>query len=436
LTNNQQVVTLTLPSTPNLGDVVQVLGTGTAGWILAQNPGKSISTGNPNGYLPFSPLWSQVGAPIQSWNSIASSADGAKLAAGVVSGFIYTSTNAGTNWSQQIVMPYYSWSSIVSSADGTQLAALVSDGYGGVFGSTTYGIYSSIDSGNHWTLDSNAPQTTWTSIACSSDGTKLAAVVYGGGIYTSVNSGISWTCQTTAPVTNWASISSSSDGTKLAALTFGVNGSQSAAPGGLYTSVNSGTNWTLQTSAPVTNWTSIASSSDGTKLAALGGYTLVWFGAYGYYCSGIYTSVNSGTNWTLQTSAPLARWVSIASSADGTKLAALANGGGIYTSANSGTNWTLQTSAPVINNWTSIASSSDGTKLAAVVSGGGIYTTTSSGINWTEQTGGPGPTGYSTTVGTAGFLEGTGGGIELIYAGGGNFIVLNIAPGGNAIYDH
>jgi hypothetical protein len=85
----------------------------------------------------------------------------------------------------------------------------------------------------------------------------LAAVTAGGGIYTSVNSGATWT-QTSATNWNWTSISSSSDGTKLAAVAAGC---------GIFTSTNSGATWT-QTSAPSADWTSIASSSDGNKLVA------------------------------------------------------------------------------------------------------------------------------------------------------------------------
>jgi hypothetical protein len=53
-------------------------------------------------------------------------------------------------------------------------------------------------------------------------------------------------------------------------------------------------NWIL-TSAPSNNdWFSIASSADGTKLAAV---------AWDFVAGGIYTSTNSGDTWTL-TSAP------------------------------------------------------------------------------------------------------------------------------------
>ena len=269
---NTQLVTLTLPASPNIGDVVQVAGVGSGGWILAQNPGQSIS-GN------FTPIWVGIGAPF----------------------------------------------------------------------------------------------TIWFSIVSSSNGTKLAAVVDGGGIYTSINSGANWTQQTSAPVTNWVSIGSSSDGTHLAAV---------VVVGGICTSINSGTNWTQQAGAPVTNWQSIASSSDGTKLAAM------------------------------------------------------VNGGGIWTSINSGTNWTKQNRAPA-DYWSSIASSSDGTHLAAVANGGGVYTSVNSGTNWTQQTG-SGPASTATTIGTAGFLEGTPGtSIELIYTGGGNFMeVYNQVQPGARIYDH
>lgn len=128
--------------------------------------------------------------------------------------------------------------------------------------------------------------------------------------------------------------------------------------GGIYTSTNSGFEWT-QTSAGNRYWTAIASSADGTKLAA------AWMG------DGIYRSTDSGASWT-QTSAPRANWYRIASSADGTKLAAGTWAGGIYISTDSGLMWT-QTSAPTAN-WQCIACSADGTKLAAVVAGVGIWT--------------------------------------------------------------
>jgi cysteine-rich repeat protein len=235
------------------------------------------------------------------------------------------------------------WWSITSSSDGTKLAAVV---YGGQ-------IYTSTDSGITWTArESNR---NWWSITSSSDGTKLVAVVNGGQIYTSTDSGTTWTARESNR--NWWSITSSSDGTKLAAV--GQNTQ-------IYTSTDSGVTWTPRGSSR--DWRSITSSSDGTKLAAV------------HYDYKIYTSTDSGVTWT--TRGPDEYWYSITSSSDGTKLAAAADAGYLYTSTDSGVTWTERED---YRGWTSITSSSDGTKLAAVVQSGQIYTSTDSGVTWTAR---------------------------------------------------
>ena len=141
-----------------------------------------------------------------------------------------------------------------------------------------------------------------------------------------------------------------------------------AAPGD-YVWQKAGTNL----SGDRSHWRSIASSSDGSKLAAV------------VYGGSLYTSSDSGATWTEQTAAGSRDWSSIASSSDGTKLAAVVDGGSLYTSSDSGATWTERTTAGS-RYWSSIASSSDGSKLAAVVSGGSIYTSSDSGATWTEQT--------------------------------------------------
>ena len=171
-----------------------------------------------------------------------------------------------------------------------------------------------------------------------------------------VNNNYSWTQRKNGFVgdqMSWSSITSSANGSKLAAVD-GNNGS-------IYTSTDSGATWTEQTAAGSRDWSSITSSADGTKLAAA------------TYGGSIYTSTDSGATWSEQTAAGSRNWRSITSSADGTKLVAVVSGGSIYTSADSGTTWTEQTAAGS-RYWYSITSSADGTKLAAVVSGGSIYT--------------------------------------------------------------
>lgn len=105
------------------------------------------------------------------WYSVASSADGAKLVAGVNGGQIYTSTDSGTNWTARAVSGQ--WYSVASSADGTKLIA---GAYGGQ-------ILVSSDSGVTWVP--RVSSQFWYAVASSADGTKLVASVNGGQIYTS-----------------------------------------------------------------------------------------------------------------------------------------------------------------------------------------------------------------------------------------------------------
>jgi hypothetical protein len=157
----------------------------------------------------------------------------------------------------------------------------------------------------------------------------------------------------------------------------------------------------MATSAGSKNWISVASSADGSKLVAA------------IYGGGIYTSANAGSTWQL-ISAPTANWYAVASSADGVKLAAAVNGGGIYFSSNSGATWTQQTGAPV-KNWLTIASSADGTRLAAAV-----YST-SSGLYLSQAS-----TQAVSTTGTNGFVSGGPcSAVELQYIGNNQFMPVS-----------
>src|SRR5215831_2396322 len=90
LTNNTQV-TLTLPASLNVGDVVRVSGSGAGGWKIAQNAGQSMLIRGPaSDWLPRETN--------RDWQAVASSADGNKIVAVVAYGQIYTSTDAGMTW--------------------------------------------------------------------------------------------------------------------------------------------------------------------------------------------------------------------------------------------------------------------------------------------------------------------------------------------------
>ncbi len=96
----------------------------------------------------------------------------------------------------------------------------------------------------------------------------------------------------------------------------------SASGGPIYTSTNAGASW-IQTSAPSFDWRGLASSADGTRLLAVAD-------SDGYGGGQIYTSTNAGGTWQTN-DAPITTWYYAASSADGGRLLAVQHLGGVYT---------------------------------------------------------------------------------------------------------
>jgi DNA-binding beta-propeller fold protein YncE len=310
-----------------------------------------------------------VGVPNEDWDSVASSADGSVLVAvannnpmlSTPGGPIFISTNSGAAWALAAGAPTNGlWETVACSADGSKMIAA---GGGGV-GSYVFPIYTSSDTGATW-VSNNAPVANWQSVASSADGTKLVAADYRDQvIYTSTNSGAVWTRATNAPKTGWFSVALSADGTKLAAVAFGSTK--------IYTSTDFGVTW-ITNNVPAgpqgiqSFWSSIASSADGSKLIAAAGGN----GETGF----IFISTNSGAAWKLTGTnifAGLAAhpWIGVASSADGSKLAAVSDEasfpfGVLITSTNSGATWT--TNAVPFLDWNAVALSADGAKLVATV---------------------------------------------------------------------
>lgn len=163
----------------------------------------------------------------------------------------------------------------------------------------------------------------------------------------------------------WHAVSSSADGTVLSAVGYLA---YQGATGVICLSTNSGSTWTLAQDESA--WLSVVSSFDASKLVAAN-----------YYPGTICISTNWGATWS-QTAAPTSAWQSVAPSADGTKLLAVAGqgyggSGQMYLSTNSGVSWN-QAAAPSTN-WSCVASSADGCRLVAVAGGypsyaGLIYT--------------------------------------------------------------
>ncbi len=119
----------------------------------------------------------------------------------------------------------------------------------------------------------------------------------------------------------------------------------------------------------VENWTSLAMSADGSKIAAAS------------FLGGIYTTTNAGTSWTnipsLEPEKPV-----LATSTNGGNLVVAFFDGRIFTSPDWGMTW-IQSAAPV-DYWNCLASSWDGTKLVAGTAPGVIYTSKDSGATFTQ----------------------------------------------------
>ena len=252
----------------------------------------------------------------------------------------------GAAWSKRDAAGSQNWSSIAGSTDGSKLVAAA---WGGK-------IHTSSDAGANWTEHPGAGDRNWLAVASSADGNKLAALYdWGGYIFTSSDAGANWTARGVPGSHNWTAIASSADGNRLVAV---------AKDSTVFTSSDAGANWTERASSGSRKWSAVASSADGNKLVATatGGR--------------IYTSANAGATWTERAADGLHNWTAVTISDDGQKLSATAGGGGyIYSSNDGGATWVAQTSAGVPN-WAAIASSADGSKIAAAAYGGAIYTTT------------------------------------------------------------
>lgn len=124
-------------------------------------------------------------------------------------------------------------------------------------------------------------------------------------------------------------------------------------------------------------WHCVASSASGKRLIA-------------GYDAGVVISSDCGLNWTQPASG--AQYVyGVASSADGSRLVACANGNGhpqgyIYTSLDFGATWSSH-ATDASRDWQAIASSEDGKYLVACVAGaaGYIYVSSDYGATWTAR---------------------------------------------------
>lgn len=166
---------------------------------------------------------------------------------------------------------------------------------------------------------------------------------------------MTWTPLTALGKRDWTSAASSADGSVLAVA---VNN------GAIYTSANGGVTWTEQVGAGTQPWRALAMSSDGAKIAS--------GASYGY----IYTfdAFQAEDGWVRHDDILGSRaWRGLAASYNGSILWA-ATPGSILKSVDSGNTWTAVDSAGYID-WSRIACSSDGSRVVASQEHSALYFT-------------------------------------------------------------
>jgi photosystem II stability/assembly factor-like uncharacterized protein len=190
---------------------------------------------------------------------------------------------------------------------------------------------------------------------------------------------VSW-LPSTASSLAYNSMASSSDGSIMAAV----------AGQSIYLSTDDGYNW-LSTgpSTGTYSWNSVACSENGSLLMA------------GVTSSGaIFYSTNFGGSWVagiMPTGAGY--WHSIAMSANGNIAVASSyenensSYSGIYTTANGGVTWQSQISSLPSSSggeWSGVACSASGSNMVAVTGAGNVYISSNGGSKWTSETMGSG----------------------------------------------
>jgi len=140
------------------------------------------------------------------WRAVAISSDGSRLTVAAYE-YIYVSSDYGVTWAQKAFVN--SWESVAMSADGQIQTAVARDEY----------IYLSTDYGDTWAPRGDVQA--WYRNAMSSDGMIQYAVIDGGYMYKSADYGATWVVS--QDYKTWRGAAVSSDGLKSSAVCY--NGS-------------------------------------------------------------------------------------------------------------------------------------------------------------------------------------------------------------------
>ncbi len=171
-----------------------------------------------------------------------------------------------------------------SSSDGGLLIAIVAPDVERTGDLTKGYLFTSTDQGSNWVGQTTAGNRVWRAVAASADGRWIIAADYGdvalsgspGMIYGSSNYGSTWRVLAAAGTRRWVAVASSSDGKRLVAAEIGNDGTG----GNIYTSADYGDSWKMQADPGAQRWSSVATSSDGSRVVATASDAGIWTGEF------------------------------------------------------------------------------------------------------------------------------------------------------------
>ncbi|MCY7371740.1 MAG: hypothetical protein LH479_12995, partial [Polaromonas sp.] len=301
----------------------------------------------------------------------------------------------------------------------------------------TSNLPGNVATGQNWTA--RLAPLRWHWMASSQDGSVLVAAENPGNLHVSTDAGVTWAVSNTPPGQAWISASvknppypyPGAGNVNIVAVAYG---------GAMYRSTDAGRTWNPLVSAdPGVNlgnreWQSVTSDQYGLNLAAA------------ILNGPIYRIGNPGasTGWqagTLEGSGTVLErpWRALASSADGTLMAAASESGELFLSTNRGATWSRRSisvgSSLIERAWYRMAMSGDGKTIAiAGRANSGLYVSRDSGVSWAQA---PAPIGRYTAlaisadgqvIGTTRSNDSLTGGVQVSRNGGASFSVLAL-PG-------
>lgn len=308
---------------------------------------KSATSLTYNALSNFQYQWSPT-TTSGAWTSIATDGTGNQFVTAQGPGDIYIGTySSGSVWTLSAQGLVGNWAGVASSLDGTILfAAPLTDSNGNQQNIYQYsgGVWAPLNAyGN------------WSSIACSSNGLVVIAgqgtqqgTEFGGNLYIGSNGTIGIAPGTVTCL--WSSVASSYDGTVMAAT---QTLDDTRVPGQVVYSTDAGATWA--TNGIAIGWNSVAVSGRGDLIFAAPAIPYDPLNPNGY----IYVSRDYGSTWSPTTQT--GNYVAV--STDGLTVIASELSGTIYLSKDEGYTWRIQESPA--GTWGNLGLTSNGLRAVA-----------------------------------------------------------------------